>query len=287
MSVEQCLQFLDNIELPFLTPAQNEQLRKPLSITEIEYALKNSKNGKSPGNDGLTREFYVVFWKNIGNVVFESYLEGKQKGFLSISQRQAVIKLLEKRGKDKRYIKNWRPISLINFDAKLLSKALAERLKAVLPSIIKHDQTAYVYNRFIGESVRVVSDVLEITKTMDIEGYILTMDIEKAFDSVDHPFLFATLEKIGFDPYFLDWIKVLLNKQESCVINGGVSTGYFPLERGSRQGDPISAYLFIIVMEVFFTMIRSNPNIKGLDIFGFMYLLTAYADDTCSQNILV
>ena len=280
LSVEQCLQFLDNIELPFLTPAQNEKLRKPLSITEIEYALKNSKNGKSPGNDGLTREFYVVFWKNIGNVVFESYLEGKQKGFLSISQRQAVIKLLEKRGKDKRYIKNWRPISLINFDAKLLSKALAERLKAVLPSIIKHDQTAYVYNRFIGESVRVVSDVLEITKTMDIEGYILTMDIEKAFDSVDHPFLFATLEKIGFDPYFLDWIKVLLNKQESCVINGGVSTGYFPLERGSRQGDPISAYLFIIVMEVFFTMIRSNPNIKGLDIFGFMYLLTAYADDT-------
>ena len=120
------------------------------------------------------------------------------------SQQQAVIKLLEKRGKDKRYIKNWRPISLINFDAKLLSKALAERLKAVLPSIIKHDQTAYVYNRFIGESVRVVSDVLEITKTMDIEGYILTMDIEKAFDSVDHPFLFATLERIGFDPYFLD-----------------------------------------------------------------------------------
>ena len=146
-------------------------------------------------------------------------------------------------------------------------------MKAVLPSIIKHDQTAYVYNRFIGESVRVISNVLEITKTMDIEGYILTMDIEKAFDSVDHPFLFATIEKIGFDPYFLDWIKVLLNKQESCVINGGVSTGYFSLERGSRQGDPISAYLFIIVMEFFFTMIRSNPNIKGHNIFRFLYLL--------------
>ena len=106
LSVEQCLQFLDNIELPFLKPAPSEKLKKPLSITEIEYALKNSKNGKNPGNDGLTREFYVVFWKNIGNVVFENYLEGKQKGLLSISQRQAVIKLLEKRGKDKRYIKN-------------------------------------------------------------------------------------------------------------------------------------------------------------------------------------
>ena len=133
----------------------------------------------------------------------------------------------------------------------MLSKALAERLKSVLPTIIQNDQTAYVYNRFLGESVRLISDILEITKTLNIDGFILTMDIEKAFDSVDHPFLFATLERFGFDPYFLDWIKVLLNKQESCVINGGVSTGYFPLERGSRQGDPISVYLFIIFMEIF------------------------------------
>ena len=142
-----------------------------------------------------------------------------------------------------------------------------------------HDQTAYVYDRFIGQSVRLISDILEITKIMNIEGYILTMDIEKAFDSVDHLFLFATLEKFGFDSYFVDWIKVLLNKQESCVINGGVSTGYFALERGTRQGDPISAYLFIIVMEVFFTMIRNNPNIHGLDILGLIYHLTSYADD--------
>ena len=190
-----------------------------------------------------------------------------------------MIKLLEKRDKDKTFIKNWRPISLINFDTKLLCKALAERLKLVLPSIIMHDQTAYVYNRFIGQSVRLISDILEITKIMNIEGYILTMDIEKAFDSVDHSFLFATLEKFGFDSYFVDWIKVLLNKQESCVINGGVSTGYFALERGTRQGDPISAYLFIIVMEVFFTMIRNNPNINVLDILGLIYHLTSYADD--------
>ena len=142
--------------------------------------------------------------------------------------------LLEKRGKDKRYIQNWRPISLINFDTKLLSKALAERLKSVLPTIIQNDQTAYVYNRFLGESVRLISDILEITKTLNIDGFILTMDIEKAFDSVDQPFLFATLERFGFDPYFLDWIKVLLNKLESCVINGGVSTGHFSLEKGSR-----------------------------------------------------
>ena len=80
-------------------------------------------------------------------------------------------------------------------------------------------------------------------------------------------------------PEYIDWIKVLINKNESCVFNGGMSTGYFPLTRGSRQGDPISAYLFIIVMEVFFTMVRNNNNIQGLDILGFNYLLSAYADD--------
>ena len=161
----------------------------------------------------------------------------------------------------------------------MLSKTLAERLKSILPSIIKSDQTAYVADRFIGESIRLISDVLETSKALEIEGYLLTIDIEKAFDSVDHPFLFAVLEGIGFNGEFLDWIKVLHNNQESCVMNGGVSTGYFPLKRGSRQGDPISAYLFIIIMEVFFIMVRNNPNIEGLEMLGFKYLLTSYADD--------
>ena len=162
---DQCKQFLEQLSLPSLSDLQNEVLKIPLTMRELEIALKNSKNGKSPGNDGLTREFYIVFWKNVSDVLLESFLEGKEKGFLSTSQRQAVIKLLEKRGKDKRFIKNWRPISLINFDTKLLSKALAERLKSVLPTIIQNDQTAYVYNRFLGESVRLISHVLEMTKT--------------------------------------------------------------------------------------------------------------------------
>ena len=107
-------------------------------------------------------------------------------------------------------------------------------MKSVLPSLISHDQTAYVANRFLGESVRLVSDLLEITKALNLEGYLLSIDIEKAFDSVDHTFLFAILETMGFDSVFLDWIKVLHNNQESCVMNGKVSTRYFPLERGSR-----------------------------------------------------
>ena len=255
---------LDLIPLPKLNAEQNIKLNSPLTIEELEFAVKNSQNGKSPGNDGLPREFYIVFWRNICECLFNSLMEGKSRGFLSSSQRQAIIKLLEKPGRDVRQIKNRRPISLINYDAKLLSKVLAERLKKVLPSIISHDQTAYMSNRFIGESVRLISDILETTKKLNIEGYMLTIDIEKAFDSVNHNFLVATLDKFGFGTEFLSWIKVLQNKQESCVMNGGSTTGYFPLHRGSRQGDPISAYLFIIVMEVLFTMIKINPNINQL-----------------------
>ena len=115
---------------------------------------------------------------------------------------------------------------------------------------------------------------------MDIDGWLVTMDIQKAFDSVDHEFMFLTLERAGFGPSFMNWIKILVQNQESCVYNAGTSTGYFPLERGCRQGDPISAYLFILVIEVFFTMVRTNPSIEGLNILNFDYKLTSYADDS-------
>ena len=128
-------------------------------------------------------------------------MQAKLVGELSDSQRQAVIKLLDK-GKDKRYIKNLRPISLMNYDAKLLHKTLADRLREVLASLISPDQTAYIKERFLGESVRLISDIFETTKTFNIEGYILTIDIEKAFDSVEHHFLFKALEKFGLSGYF-------------------------------------------------------------------------------------
>ena len=119
-----------------------------------------------------------------------------------------------------------------------------------------------------------------MSEVLNKGGFLVTIDIEKAFDSVNHHFLIVILEKIGFGTEFIEWIKVLLENQESCVIKGAKTSKYFKLERGTRQGDPISAYLFIIVLEVVFRIIKETSNIKGFEIFQKKFVYTAYADDT-------
>ena len=113
----------------------------------------------------------------------ESVNQAFHTKILSISQRQIVIKLIEKKDRDKRYIKNWRPISLLNVDTKILSKAILNKLKTALLTSISSKQTASVKNRFIGESGRLISNIAEISGCFNITGFLVTMDIEKAFDS--------------------------------------------------------------------------------------------------------
>ena len=276
-----CLSFLNSLNIPKISEKHKDDCEKELSVDDLKKSLFSMSGGKSPGNDGLTVEFYKYFWTDIKDFLYASVCYSRQVGELSSSQKQAIIKLLEKREKDKRFIENWRPISLLNVDTKIISKALACRFLPVLPSIISPDQTAYVKGRYIGESIRLISDVLDTSKKLNIPGYILTVDLQKAFDSIDHIFLVACLEKFGFGINFIAWISILLKKaMKVASLNGGNTTQYFKLSRGARQGDPIAAYLFIIVLEIFFIMIRSNRNINPLRILDFSYLLSAYADDT-------
>ena len=106
------------------------------------------------------------------------------------------------------------------------------------------------------------------------------MDVEKAFDSLDHIFFISVLKKFGFGKNFLAWIEFLLKDQQLCVINGGTTTQYFKLERSTRQGDTVSAYLFILMLENLFLFIKKYPEIKDIEIFEHCFFYTAYADDT-------
>ena len=225
--------YLENIPLPKLTNEQTLSCKGIISEDEVFKSLKSMENNKSPGNDGQSKKFYECFWDGIKNPLLASIHRAFVNQELSSYQKQAVMKMLGKKDKDKRFIKNWRPISLLNTDMKIISKVLSTRIKGVLPYLISSNQTAYVKNRFISESGRVISDILEIAKTLALEGFLVTIDIEKAFDSVNHCFLLQILRKFGFGIDFVSWIKTILKNQESCIINGGKTTKYFKLERGA------------------------------------------------------
>ena len=198
-------------------------------------------------------------------------------GQLSNSQKQAIITLLEKKDKDKRNISNWRPISLINVDVKIGSKAIARRLETVLPQIIHHNQTAYVKGRTVLDTVRAIEDILEYTETHKINGKIIAIDFQKAFDSVSRNFIFGTV--FNFGPSFKQWVYTFYNNISSCVLNNGFSTGPFQVQRGVRQGDPLSAYLFIICMEILAINLRSEKSIRGIDVNNEEIKMGLFADD--------
>ena len=133
-------------------------------------------------------------------------------------------------------------------DYKITSKALALRVKKVLPNLILPQQTN-VKNRLIDESGRLIADITEITDVPSKEGFLVTMDIEKAFDLLDYTFVSSVLKKFGFGNNFISSIETLILKQESCTINGGNTTQYFHLKSGACQSELISVYIFILVLE--------------------------------------
>ena len=190
------MQFLNLVSIPQLTEDQSKDCEFILFEKDL-LVLKSMLNDKSPSNDGLTKEFYEVFWDDLKTPLISSFKSAFFKGELSNSQKQAVIKLIDKKDKDKRLIQNWRPISLLNIDLKILSKALANRIKTYLPFLISSNQTAYVEGRFISEGGRLFSDILRVTDFLNIRGLVVTVDIQKAFGSVNHLFLITALKNLA------------------------------------------------------------------------------------------
>jgi len=252
----------------------------PITLDECEKALSKMANNKSPGSDGFTVEFYKHFWNEIKELVHASLMYAFNSGKLSIEQKRGVITLVPKKDKDVRLLKNWRPISLLNTDYKIITKVLASRLQNALKEIISPDQTGYIKGRNIGENIRLIDDVIQYSMCTNMKGYLVLLDFEKAFDSVNISFLKKALEIYAFGPYFRKWIEVLYTEVTSCVTNNGHFSNFFPVTKGIRQGCPISSMLFILVAELLSSYLKHCPDIRGLNIGDDIILITQLADDT-------
>ena len=160
-----------------------------LTIKERLKALKDMASGKTLGIHELPAEFYKTFWDDIAPSLIASLNCAYKAGTLSVSQRQGVIKLIPKKDANLHLIKNWRPLTLLNCDYKIATKAITNRIKSGIPQLINNDQTDFLKGRFIGENIRLINNVINYTAQHEIPGLLLFIDFEKAFDSLEWSFV--------------------------------------------------------------------------------------------------
>ena len=159
------------------------------------------------------------------------------------SQRRGVITLIPKEDSDLSSLTNWRPITLLNVDYKICSKVITKRLEKLLTFLINPDQTGFIKGRYIGQSIRLINDILEQTKLRNIPSILLQLDFRKAFDTIEWEFIQRTIALFNFGGSIQRWISIFYVNTESAVLNNGFCTNYFRLSRGVRQGCPLRVYL--------------------------------------------
>ena len=268
--------------LSTLTEHDKINLDSVITLHELTKSLKDFQNNKTPGCDGLTKEFYTAFWPALGPKILETFNFCNDRELLTQTQRRGIITLLHKQGKDNTKVENYRPLSLLNVDYKLLTKTISNKIEPYLDGVIHSDQIGFLKGRYIGEGVRKIEDILQHYETRKKEGYLLQLDFQKAFDSIEWRYLFETLKKLNFSDGIIQWIKLCYTNIQSSVLNGGYTSNWFTLTKGLRQGCPLSAYLFLICVEPLANKIRCNNSIKGLQIGHTEQKLSLFADDcTC------
>ena len=272
--------FLNNINLPKLTQKQQLMLDSPITDIELEKALKLMPNNKSPGPDGFPAEFYKHFWSILTPLFQRVVTEITKTSRLPNHMNSAIISLLLKPNKDPTIPSSYRPISLINVDLKLITKTLSHRLEKVIPSIIHPDQTGFIKGRHSSNNTRRLFNLLEYsTSQKQPPTIIVSLDAEKAFDKVNWSFLTSTLQTFGFGESFINWIHILHSSPTATVLTNGLTSQPFTLQRGTRQGCPLSPLLFTVFIEPLAAAIRQNPVISGIKTPLAHHKISLYADD--------
>ena len=238
-------------------------LTQDISVEELTEAVNLQKDGASPGLDQVPARLIKTIYPVILPLMLLSFnyvLNGL--GDFSPSIKTAKVKLIPKK-ENCDQIKNWRPISLTNCIYKLYSKILSRRMARILPILLGPHQKAYLQHQIISEASANILEYIENNKDNDTPTYLVALDFSKAFDSVSHNTIIQTLAFFGFPPKFISIIRHWLSNRNACImLDNKKLSEFFQILVGVPQGDPLSGYLFILVIEILILKLNCFPNIR-------------------------
>ena len=255
-----------------------DMVNQNLTLNDLFTTLKTCTDS-SPGPDGIPYSLIRLTWKFFGPLLLDSWNYSLNTGSLSHSHEQSYLKLLPKEGKNLLQLKNWRPITLSNCDIKIITKTLAIKVSNALSKIISPNQTAYIKNRQITDNLNLIQYATEKSAELDTSTMIVSLDAEKAFDSVEHWYLKEVLSKIGLTDFIAVFDLLYKNQIVNIHLNGRIA-GNYKIKNGVKQGDALSCILFVLGIEPLIRNINTDAEVKGIKIHDFPIPKTiAYADD--------
>lgn len=251
-----------------ITEEEKAELEKDFTEDEIRATIKACAPDKAPGPDGFTMAFYQSAWDIIKSDLIDTLNHFHQNGKMVRSCNASFIALIPKK-KGAVELRDFRSISLIGSVYKIAAKLLAERLKNVIWKLISGQQNAFIKGRQITDAALVANEILDWKLKSEEPGLLCKLDIEKAFDQLNWNFLFMMLRKMGFGDKWIKWIKFCTTTVKYSVLVNSSPIGFFSPQKGLRQGDPLSPFLFIIAMEGLSNMLNKARNLqwcKGFEV---------------------
>lgn len=274
---------------------QGRPLEDTLTHQDVIDALKSMPSGTATGLDGLPYELFIALYdryivdsKNendafdIIDVLTRLYNDIESHGVLEDSDFAVGWMCPLYKKKDKREIANYRPITLLNSDYKIFTKALSTKLTRIAALIIHPNQAGFMPNRSIADHIQLAKMMITYAEeAIEENGVIIALDQEKAYDKITHDYLWKTLKAYNLPEKFIATLKSLYTSAETKVMINGNLSSPFKVTRGVRQGDPLSCLIFNIAIEPLANMLRKS-NIKGFEIPGVTekVITTLFADDT-------